>query len=116
MLRIVKVDADGVSRHALPARWIVREELSKMQLPDFRVMGFEGVPCNKFGEWCMLVVMSCPFHHGSIFAAARSLIAPGSMIQSLLCRRHAGLVALPNLQSRLLDGAGKRKRQRSRQA
>jgi hypothetical protein len=35
VLRIVKVDADGLSCHALPALWIVREELPKMQLPDF---------------------------------------------------------------------------------
>jgi hypothetical protein len=46
-----------------------------------------------------------------VFATARSPIAFGSMIQNLLCRRNIGLLALPNLQSRLLDGAGKRKRQ-----
>jgi hypothetical protein len=50
---------------------------------------------------------SCPFHRGIVFATARSPVAAGSMIQSLLRRQHVGLVALPNLQSRLLDGAGK---------
>ena len=56
------------------------------------------------------------FHRGAVFAAARSPVAPGSMIQSLLRRQHVGLLAVPDLQSRLLDGAGKRKRQRPRQS
>jgi len=43
-------------------------------------------------------------------------VASGSMNQSLLCRRHVGLFTFPNLQSRLLDGAGKRKRQRPGQS
>jgi hypothetical protein len=34
--------------------------------------------------------------------------------QSLLCRRHVALLAMPNLQSRILDGSGKRKCQRPR--
>jgi hypothetical protein len=38
------------------------------------------------------------------------------MIQSLLCLQQIGVFASPNLQSRLLDGAGKRKRQSPRQA
>src|ERR1035437_8974918 len=59
---------------------------------------------------------SCPFHRGIVFATARSPVASGSMNQSLLCRQNVGLLALPNLQSRLLDGAGKRKRQRPRRS
>ena len=55
-------------------------------------------------------------HRGTVFATAGSPIARGSMIESLLCRQHVGFLALPNLQSRLLDGAGKRKRQRPRQS
>jgi hypothetical protein len=55
-------------------------------------------------------------HRGIVFATARCAVAPGAMIQSLLCRQHMSLFALPNLQSRLLDGAGKRKRQRPRQS
>src|ERR1039458_6263686 len=51
-------------------------------------------------------------HRGTVFAAARSPVAHGSMIQSLLRRRHVGLLASPDLHSRLLDGAGKGKRQR----
>src|SRR5208283_1693725 len=50
------------------------------------------------------------FHRGIVFASARSPVAFGSMIQSLLCGQHMGLLALPKFQSRLLDGAGKRKR------
>ena len=38
------------------------------------------------------------------------------MKQSLLRRLHVGLLALPDFQSRLLDGAGKRKCQRPRQS
>ena len=44
---VVKVDPDGLGCHSLPALWIVCEELSKMQLPDLRVMGFEGLPCRE---------------------------------------------------------------------
>jgi hypothetical protein len=50
VLRIVKVNADSLSCQALTALWIVREELPKMKLPDFRVMGFEGLPGREFGE------------------------------------------------------------------
>ena len=59
---------------------------------------------------------NCYLHRGIVFATARSPVARGSMIESLLCRQHVSLLALPNLQSRLLDGAGKRKRQRPRQS
>ena len=45
-------------------------------------------------------------HRGTVFAAARSPVAAGSMIQSLLCRQHVGLLAVLKLQSRLLDGGG----------
>ena len=51
VLRIVKVDADGLRGHALSALWIVREELPQMKLPDSPVMGFEGLPCGEGGEW-----------------------------------------------------------------
>jgi len=44
---------------------------------------------------------------GSVFAMPRSLVALGSMIESLLCCQHEGWLAFPNLQSRLLDGPGK---------
>jgi hypothetical protein len=37
------------------------------------------------------------------------------MRESLLCQQYAGLLALPHLQSRLLDSAGKRKGQCPRQ-
>jgi hypothetical protein len=37
------------------------------------------------------------------------------MIESVLCRRNVRPFAVPNLQRRLLNGAGKRKRQRPRQ-
>jgi hypothetical protein len=43
------------------------------------------------------------FHRGIVFATSRSSVALGSMIKSLLCRQHVGRLALPNLQSRLLD-------------
>ena len=56
------------------------------------------------------------FHRGIVCATARRQVAPGSMMQSLLCRQHVDLLTLPNLQCRLLDGAGKRKRQRPRQS
>ena len=46
----------------------------------------------------------------------RGPVAPGSMMQGLLCRRHAGLVAVPDLQGRLLDGAAERERQRPGQS
>jgi len=39
-----------------------------------------------------------------------------TMKQRLLGRRHVGFLSMPNLQSRLLDGPGKRKRQRPRQS
>jgi hypothetical protein len=45
-----------------------------------------------------------------IFTTARGAAAFGAMKQSLLCRQHIGLITPPNLQSRLLDGAAKRKR------
>jgi hypothetical protein len=40
---------------------------------------------------------ACPFHRGFVFATARSPVALGSMLQSLLCRQHVGFLALPNL-------------------
>lgn len=51
VLRIIEVDADGLSRHALPALWIVREECPKMPLPNCLVMGVRGLPCCTGGEW-----------------------------------------------------------------
>ena len=42
------------------------------------------------------------FHRGIVFAPARRPVAQGSMIQSLLCRQHMGLLASPNLQSDFL--------------
>ncbi len=50
VLRIVQVDADGLSRQALPALRIGGEELPKMRLPHFPVMGFEGLPGREFRE------------------------------------------------------------------
>ena len=35
VLGIVKVDADGLGRHALPAGGIVREERPEMKIPNF---------------------------------------------------------------------------------
>ena len=52
------------------------------------------------------------FHPRMIFAMERSVIASGSMIQGLLRRQHVCLLALPDLQGRLLNGASKRKHQR----
>jgi hypothetical protein len=46
-----------------------------------------------------------------ILAAPRSLVALGAMIESLLRRMCVRLFAMPDLQSGLLDGAAKRKRQ-----
>src|ERR1035437_972303 len=67
------------------------------------------IPSPMISEWCCYC--SHHFHRGSVLAAGRSPVAPGSMIQSLLCCQHVGLLASPNLQRRLLDGAGKGKRQ-----
>ena len=58
----------------------------------------------------------CSFHHRSIFATARGAVTSGAMKQSLLRCFDIGFFAQPNLQSRLLDGASKRKRQRPRQS
>ena len=73
--------------------------------------------CHRFRE---LRDTSCHAHvfirRGIVFATTRCAVAPGAMIQSLLCRQDVGLLTLPNLQSRLLDGAGKRKRQCPRQS
>ena len=52
------------------------------------------------------------FHRGIVLATARRLVAPGSMKQGFLCRRHVSLFASPDLQGRLLEGAAERKRQR----
>src|ERR1035441_2409593 len=46
-----------------------------------------------------------------IFAAARSPVACGAMIESLLRRMCVRLLAMPDLESRLLDHATERKRQ-----
>ena len=46
VLGVIEVDADGLGGQALPALGIFGEELPKMQLPDFQVMGFEGLPCR----------------------------------------------------------------------
>jgi hypothetical protein len=54
---------------------------------------------------------NCYFHRGGVVATARSAVARGSMIESMLCRQHVDLLALPNLQSWLLDSASKRKGQ-----
>jgi len=60
----------------------------------------------------MRLSFSSPVQCGSVFATARSLVAHGSMIHSFLCRRLVSILALPNLQSRLVDGASKRQRPR----
>jgi hypothetical protein len=49
----------------------------------------------------------CLFYRGIVFATARGAVALGSMKQGLLRRFYVGLLALPDFQSRLLDGAGK---------
>src|ERR1035441_8688340 len=64
----------------------------------------------------MIFFCLCLFHFGSVFATARSAVASGAMKQSLLRCFDIGFFAQPNLQSRLLDGASKRKRQRPRQS
>src|ERR1035437_453777 len=73
--------------------------------------------CHRFRE---LRDTSCHaqvfIRRGIVFATTRCAVAPGAMIQSLLCPQDVGLLAFPNLQSWLLDGAGKRKRQRPRQS
>jgi hypothetical protein len=56
------------------------------------------------------------FHLGPILAKACGTVALCSMIQSLLRRQHVAFLTFPNLQSWLLDGAGKRKRQCPRQS
>jgi hypothetical protein len=48
--RGIRRTADSLSCHAIRALWLVREELPEMQLPDPRVMGFEGLPCRKCGN------------------------------------------------------------------
>jgi hypothetical protein len=50
------------------------------------------------------------FPSGSVFATARGAVVSGTMKQSLLCRFDVRLFALPDFQSRLLDGAGGRER------
>jgi len=53
----------------------------------------------------------CLFCRGRVFATACAAIAFGAMKQGLLRGFDVGPLATPNFQSRLLDGAGKRKRQ-----
>jgi hypothetical protein len=60
----------------------------------------------------VLLDSPAPFHRCIVFAAPRGAVAFGAMIEGFLCRRHIGLFSLPDLQSRLLDRAGKRKGQR----
>jgi hypothetical protein len=48
---------------------------------------------------------------GVVFATSRSPVAPGAMVEGLLCCLYIVLVAMPYLESRLLDGTPKRKRQ-----
>jgi len=102
VFRVVKVDPDSLGRHSFPALSIVREELAKMKLPNLRVMGFEGLPCRKLGERAgYLFPCSSLFHRRIVIAhGGASRLPPGSMIKSLLCRLHVGLLASPNLQSR----------------
>lgn len=64
----------------------------------------------------MLVGLHMLFVRDIVFATARGPVAPGSMEQGLLCRFHIDIVTRPNLQSRLLDCAAKRKRQCPRQS
>jgi hypothetical protein len=52
----------------------------------------------------------------SILATARCSVAPGAMIKSLLRRHHVRVLAFPELKSRLLNSAGKRKRHRPGQS
>ena len=59
----------------------------------------------RFGEVSRLFI----FHCGRVFAPARGAIAAGAMQQRLLRRSFIGLLAFPDFQSRLLNGAGKRK-------
>src|ERR1035441_5363470 len=69
-----------------------------------------GTPCIDIGggsKECGLVVI----HQCVIFAAASSLVARGAMIERLLRRLCVRLLAMPDLQDRLLDGAAERKRQ-----
>jgi hypothetical protein len=55
------------------------------------------------------VKSSSSFHDGRVFAPTCGAIAFGTMQQGLLRPFDVGGFAPPNLQSRLLDGAGKRK-------
>ncbi len=50
------------------------------------------------------------FEGSIIFAAVSGSITPGTMIESVLCRLYLCGLATPDPQSRLLDGASKRKR------
>jgi hypothetical protein len=68
-----------------------------------------------FSSCSLSLIHTSGIHRGAVFATARSPVALGPVIESLLCRQHLGRITSPNLQSRLLDGAGKRKRQRPRQ-
>jgi len=93
-----------------------------------REVGFDPAPVSEIWDWSALgltrrptvivpqasravgLLASCSrlFHPGIVFTMERSAIAPGSMIQGLLRLQHVGLLALPDLQSRLLNGASKR--------
>src|ERR1700722_18660583 len=47
---------------------------------------------------------SCLFHRGSVFATTCGAVTFGAMKESLLRGFHVGFFALPEFQSRLLDG------------
>jgi hypothetical protein len=57
-------------------------------------------------EYGLVVIDDCV-----VFPAARSPVACGALIESLLRRMCVHLLAMPDLQRGLLDGAAKRKRQ-----
>src|ERR1019366_6781761 len=59
---------------------------------------------------------SFPFHRGPVFAAPGGRVALGSMTQGSLRCAHVSLLAFPDLQRRLLDGARKGERQRPGQS
>jgi hypothetical protein len=50
ILGVIEEDAHRLRRHPLAAPRIIREELPKMQSPDFLTLGFESPPGRACGE------------------------------------------------------------------
>src|SRR5713101_3904793 len=50
IFRVIQVDADGLHRHPLAARRIIREQVSQVQAPHCRMVVFEGLPYRVFAR------------------------------------------------------------------